>query len=58
MRIGTKVVALHMPHLGVGIIVDILPTGLLRVLFDCDFCDGFDAQELELAPADTEAQAA
>jgi hypothetical protein len=59
MRIGTKVVALHMPELGVGIIVDITPAGLLRVLFDTDdYCDDFDAQELELAPADTEAQAA
>jgi hypothetical protein len=57
MRIGSKVIALYMPHLGVGIVVDITTDGRLRVLFDCDFCDGFDAQELELAPAEQEAAA-
>jgi hypothetical protein len=61
VRIGTKVVARHrhVPDLGTGIIVDIKPTGLLRVVFDDDYCDNFAPPELKDAPAETEeAQAA
>jgi hypothetical protein len=50
MTIGSKVVALHMPHLGVGIVVDVTKNGLLRVVFDDNYADLFHAQELEMAP--------
>jgi hypothetical protein len=55
VRIGSKVIALHSPSYGVGIIVDITTAGLLRVLFDDDYMDDFDPQELELAPVEVQA---
>jgi hypothetical protein len=51
MTIGAIVIALHMPQLGTGIIVDILKDGRCRVLFDTDdYVDAFHPLELELAP--------
>jgi hypothetical protein len=55
MRIGSKVIALHHPSYGVGIVVDITKAGLLRILFDDDYMDDFDPQELELAPIEAKA---
>jgi N-formylglutamate amidohydrolase len=56
MTIGSVVIVLHMPHLGTGIVVDILTNGHCRVLFDADdYVDAFHPLELELAPSEAKA---
>jgi hypothetical protein len=49
MTIGTVVYILRLPEYGNGIVVDITKAGLLRVVFDDDYCDAFHPLELELA---------
>lgn len=52
MEAGSLVQAIHMPHLGVGVIEWVAPTGRLVVSFEVDgqpFQDTFDPHELENA---------